>query len=104
MHRVLQPEGMEWTLIEGDELSNVKNYEREAKPTLGDAILHCALCSHNIGAQYLCLDIWKHLDAMCVFSLHLEICSSSNTLAVMEFPQIRLNMAHTTLWTLTQYP
>lgn len=49
LHRDLQPEEIQWTMIEGGELVNVKDYEKEAKPPVkADAIVHCTLCQHHM--------------------------------------------------------
>ncbi|KAG0709159.1 hypothetical protein DFH29DRAFT_820522 [Suillus ampliporus] len=49
LHRHQQSEENKWTLIEGDELTTVKNYEQVAKPPVkADAIVYCALCQHHM--------------------------------------------------------
>lgn len=62
LHRDLQTEEIKWTIIEGDELQNVKDFEKEAKPLLkADAIVYCALCQHHVrDAQSLTL-VQNHL-------------------------------------------
>jgi len=83
MHRDLQPDEMEWTPIEGDELANVKTYEHVAKPTLKhDTIVYCALCQHHIGDEKRLPDVQTHLARMCVFSPHLEVYLCFNTLTL----------------------
>jgi hypothetical protein len=67
-------------LIEGDELTNVKNYEHEAEHSLSDsAIVYCALCQHHIGDAQSLRCTRDHLAMMCVFSPGLEVYSYSNT-------------------------
>jgi hypothetical protein len=63
----VQPEELEWILIEGDELASVKNYEDEDKSYLKLAIVHCALCQHHIGDAKKLFEIQDHLARMCVF-------------------------------------
>jgi hypothetical protein len=49
LHRDLQPEEIQWEMIDGDELENVKDFEKEAKPPMkADAIVYCALCQHHV--------------------------------------------------------
>ncbi|OAX41379.1 hypothetical protein K503DRAFT_506788 [Rhizopogon vinicolor AM-OR11-026] len=54
-----------WTLIEGDELTNVKKYEQEAKHDLaGNAIVYCALCQHHIGDAQELRCVLNHLGTI----------------------------------------
>ncbi|KAG1741054.1 hypothetical protein EDB19DRAFT_1908083 [Suillus lakei] len=63
LHRDLQPEGLEWTLIEGEELKNVKDYEKEAKsPVKADAIVYCAMCQHHVRDALSLSSIQNHLS------------------------------------------
>ncbi|KAG1746741.1 uncharacterized protein EDB91DRAFT_112922 [Suillus paluster] len=62
LHRDQQLEEIKWSLIEGDELANVKNYEREVKPPVkADAIVHCALCQHHLRDALSLTPILNHL-------------------------------------------
>ncbi|KAG2056845.1 hypothetical protein BDR06DRAFT_931848 [Suillus hirtellus] len=62
LHRDLQPEEIKWTMIEGEELENVKDYEKEAKPPVkADAIVYCALCQHHVRDARSLTFIQNHL-------------------------------------------
>ncbi|KAG0709145.1 hypothetical protein DFH29DRAFT_886676 [Suillus ampliporus] len=62
LHRDQQHEEIKWTLIEGDELTNVKNYEQAAKPPVKpDAIAYCALCQHHVRDTLSLAFILNHL-------------------------------------------
>ncbi|KAG2150222.1 uncharacterized protein EDB93DRAFT_1249795 [Suillus bovinus] len=62
LHRDLQPEEIKWAMIEGDELQNVKDYEKEAKsPAKADAIVYCALCQHHVRDALSLTSIQNHL-------------------------------------------
>ncbi|KAG2042400.1 hypothetical protein BDR03DRAFT_1088221 [Suillus americanus] len=62
LHRDLQPEEIQWTMIEDDELENVKDYEKEAKyPVKADAIVYCALCQHHVRDAMSLTFIQNHL-------------------------------------------
>jgi hypothetical protein len=69
LHRDLQTEEIKWTMIEGDELENVKDFEKEAKPLVkADAIVYCALCQHHVRDAQSLASIQKHLAETWVFS------------------------------------
>lgn len=76
LHRDLQPEEIQWTMIEDDELENVKDYEKEAKyPVKADAIVYCALCQHHVRDAMSLTFIQNHLAEMWVlFPLQVHSC------------------------------
>ncbi|OJA09757.1 hypothetical protein AZE42_01477 [Rhizopogon vesiculosus] len=60
LHRGL-PGEIEWTLIEGDELANVKRYEETTYAVGSGSTVYCALCQHHIGDARLLGIILEHL-------------------------------------------
>jgi hypothetical protein len=86
LHRDLQPEEIKWTIIEGDELENVKDYEKEAKPLVkADAIVYCALCQHHVRDAQSLTFVQNHLAEMWVFP-NLENIYILTLSTVMGFP------------------
>jgi len=62
-YRLHVREEVSWTLIEGDDLVNVKTYERETRPPAPHkrAIVYCTLCQHHIGDARPLQDVLEHL-------------------------------------------